>query len=48
MIHGDFGNIDEGMLEIYFENNRRSGGGDLERIDLRVNPPVLIFCNAEG
>ena len=48
VLYGDIKSIGQSILELYFENRKRSGGGDLERIDVSTDPPVAIFCDAEG
>ena len=47
-IEGDIGGLTKDSLELYLENTKRSGGGDVETIDLDANPPRVIFCDPEG
>ena len=47
-IEGDIKGIGKESLELYLENTKRSGGGDIEEIDLEANPPRVIFCDPEG
>ena len=47
-IEGDIKSIGKESLELYLENTKRSGGGDIEEIDLEANPPRVIFCDPEG
>jgi len=35
-------------LEMYLENTRRSGGGEIKELNLDANPPQVIFCDSEA
>lgn len=43
-------NINETMLTLYFENERRSGGGELKKVNFnpKVGRAVLTFKHADG
>ena len=47
-IHGDIKGLGKDSLEMYLENTKRSGGGEIEILDLDVTPPRVIFRDAEG
>ena len=47
-IEGDIGGLTKDSLELYLENTKRSGGGDVETIDLDANPPRIVFIDPEG
>lgn len=39
--------FDEDFLSLYFENKRRSGGGDVESLERCGNKVVVVFKEAE-
>ena len=47
-IHGDIAGLEKDSLEMYLENERRSGGGEIEEINLDATPPQVIFRDPEG
>ena len=47
-IHGDIGDLGKESLEMYLENTRLSGGGDIKEINLDAAPPRVIFCDPAG
>ena len=47
-IHGEIGNISEESLKLYLENKRRSGGGPIEKINLKVSPGLVTFEKITG
>ena len=47
-IHGDIASLGKESLEMYLENTRRSGGGEIKELNLDANPPQVIFCDSEG
>ena len=46
-ICGDVTDLKE-VLEMYLENEKRSGGGEIEKIDFDTNPPSVVFSDGEG
>ena len=36
------------VLKLYFENKKRSNGGEVESIDSLLNEVYIVFKNAEG
>ena len=47
-IYGNIGEVSEDALEMYLENRKRSGGGDIKEIHLQENPPRIVFDDMEG
>ena len=47
-IHGDIGDFGNDILEMYLESPRRSGGGEIEKLKMDVNPPCAAFRDSEG
>ena len=47
-IEGDIGGLTKDSLELYLESAKKSGGGDVETIDLDANPPRVVFIDPEG
>ena len=47
-IHGDIKGLGMESLQMYLENTKRSGGGEIEKLNMDVTPPRVIFCDAEG
>ena len=47
-IHGDIKGLGKDSLELYLENTGRSGGGEIEKINLDATPPRVIFRDAKG
>ena len=47
-IHGDITGLEKESIEMYLENTRRSGGGDIEEINLDATPPRVTFRDPEG
>ena len=48
VINGDVSKASKDALEMYLENTKRSGGGELEEIDLDADPPTVTFVHGEG
>lgn len=40
--------VDDDLLWLYFENQRRSGGGNLISVDKTGDKALLVFESAEG
>lgn len=40
--------LEDDLLWLYFENRRRSGGGNLISLDRRGDKALLVFESAEG
>ena len=36
------------VLKLYFENKKRSNGGEVESVDSLLNEVYIVFKNAEG
>ena len=36
------------QLELYFENKNRSGGGQIEAVDIIANTGIIVFKSSEG
>lgn len=47
-IHGDIEGLGEESLKMYLESRKRSGGGDIQEIYLKSNPPRIVFDDPEG
>ena len=47
-IHGDLRGLEKESIEMYLENTRRSGGGEVKEIDWDATPPRVIFRDPEG
>ena len=47
-IYGDITCLSKDMLELYLENKKRSGGGEIQEMNLGANPSWVIFCDSEG
>ena len=47
-IHGEIGNISAESLELYLESTKRSGGGPIEKMDLKASPALVTFKEAAG
>ena len=50
VVRGFGSSIDEDILSMYFENKRKSGGGDIECIEMDPsnNSATIAFCNSSG
>lgn len=40
--------VEDELLYLYFENKRRSGGGNLVSVELEGSRAILVFEEAEG
>ena len=47
-VHGDVGKLDRKYVAMYLENEKRSGGGKIEKIDFDTRPVVVTFHEIEG
>ena len=47
-VHGDVGKLDKRCFAMYLENEKRSGGGKIEKIDFDTKPVVVTFHEIEG
>ena len=47
-IHGDVGGLGMESLEMYLENSKRSGGGEIKEMNLDANPPWVAFLESKG
>ena len=47
-VHGDIKGLGKESLQMYLENTKRSGGGEIEKLNLDVAPPRVTFRDAEG
>ena len=47
-VHGDINGLGKESLQMYLENTKRSGGGEVAEVNLDVSPPQVIFHDAEG
>ena len=47
-IHGDVGGLGKESLEMYLENAKRSGGGEIKKMNLDATPPWVVFHKSEG
>ena len=47
-IYGDINGLRKESLQMYLENTKRSGGGEIEEVNFDVSPPRVIFRDAEG
>ena len=47
-IHGDITGIGKESLEMYLENTKRSGGGEIKDMNMGANPPWVEFHESEG
>lgn len=50
IVHDILSTIEEDTLRMFFENEARSGGGDIESIDLNRSlcKAYITFCNEKG
>ena len=47
-IHGDIAGLGKESLEMYLENMKRSGGGEIKEMTIDTNPPRIAFQESEG
>ena len=47
-VRGPSDTINSEMLELYFDNERRSGGGEITDIDRQENVAYVTFASEEG
>lgn len=49
-VHGLDSEVDEDMLTMFFENKRRSGGGEIEEVELNpvLGVAYLTYVKAQG
>ena len=47
-VHGDVGKLDKKFFTMYLENEKRSGGGNIEKIEFDTKPVVVTFHEIEG
>ena len=47
-VHGDVGKLDKNYFKMYMENEKRSGGGKVKKIDFDAKPVVVTFHEIEG
>ena len=47
-IHGDITGLGKDSLEMYLENEKRSGGGEIKELNMDAKPPWVEFLESEG
>ena len=47
-IHGDITGLGMESLEMYLENAKRSGGGQIKEMTIDTNPPWIAFQESAG